>query len=146
MASATTRMPKILALVVSFLSVFVTLIAFAESPTHADVTTIALAWICDAGESWIDPQGCVSCHQVRSMIWGHEVAKCKGFDVSTDELAKWQSWSTDVVDFAKPAQKAACGMQATMASNVDTLKTRKFFQADLTVILAIEPLELCRGG
>ncbi len=81
----------------------------------------ALRYVRDAGQGWIDARGCVSCHQVPSLIWSHEAAARSGIMVPVDRLEAWKTWSTDVVNFVKPAQKSDCDRDATMKSNIDTM-------------------------
>ncbi|MEZ6089326.1 MAG: prenyltransferase/squalene oxidase repeat-containing protein [Pirellulaceae bacterium] len=101
----------------------IAVVCCTQSKLSAQSDTVArgLQYVRDAGERWIDKRGCVSCHQVPSMIWAHEAAKRAGHDVSGELLEKWNRWSTDVVNFVKPEQKADCDPVATMASNIDTM-------------------------
>ncbi|KLU07452.1 triterpenes biosynthesis [Rhodopirellula islandica] len=95
-----------------------------DTPPFPDTTrTIqkGLQHVEQAGERWIERRGCVSCHQVPTLIWSHQAARQSGVPVRLSNLAHWGRWSTDVVNFVKPAQKADVDHSATMASNIDTM-------------------------
>ena len=80
-----------------------------------------LQYVRNAGEAWMKKRGCVSCHQIPSMIWAHEAAKSKGAEVPAQRMTEWKTWSTKVKNFVKPPQKADCDEDATMAANIDTM-------------------------
>ncbi|ELP31070.1 prenyltransferase/squalene oxidase repeat-containing protein [Rhodopirellula baltica] len=80
-----------------------------------------LQYVRQAGERWIEKRGCVSCHQIPTLIWSHEAARQTESMVDSDQLGDWERWSTDVVNFVKPEQKTGLGHAATMASNIDTM-------------------------
>lgn len=90
---------------------------------HAEDDAIhrGLKSIQTAGEKWIEQRGCVSCHQVPSMIWAHDRALAAGVEVSQAKIDQWKSWSTEVVNFVKPQQKPDCDRAATMQGNIDTM-------------------------
>lgn len=92
-----------------------------EVPTETVAVKRGLKYVSEAGETWIRKRGCVSCHQVPTLIWSHSLARSAGMDESTRELDRWIDWSTDVVNFVKPAQKADVDRPATMAANIDTM-------------------------
>ncbi len=106
---------------VPFSLVFVVVWCAASANGQDDFIARGLSYVRASGQSWIDEQGCVSCHQVPSMIWAHEAAMQSGIDVPANQLAEWKAWSTDVVNFLKPTQKADCDREAAMKSNIDTM-------------------------
>lgn len=73
------------------------------------------------GVGWMKKRGCVSCHQIPTMLWSLSTAFDRGFDVREDELRQWKSWSTDVVNFVKPADKKSVDRDKTMSGNIDTM-------------------------
>ncbi|PHQ33881.1 prenyltransferase/squalene oxidase repeat-containing protein [Rhodopirellula bahusiensis] len=80
-----------------------------------------LQYVQQAGERWIEKRGCVSCHQIPTLIWSHEAARRTDSIAVSDQLDDWERWSTDVVNFVKPEQKANLDQSATMAANIDTM-------------------------
>lgn len=94
--------------------------AFGSDQQTAAVAQ-GLAYVQTTGQQWMSDRGCVSCHQVPSMIWSHEAARTAGNSVSVDKLFEWESWATEVVNFVKPHQKEDADEKATMASNIDTM-------------------------
>ncbi|QDT04950.1 hypothetical protein K227x_33480 [Rubripirellula lacrimiformis] len=93
----------------------------ADSPSHQVVMDRGLSYLASAGDSWIAKRGCVSCHQIPTLLWSHHAAARSGDIELTAELEHWTSWATDVVNFVKPEQKSAVDPHATMASNIDTM-------------------------
>ncbi len=81
----------------------------------------ALPYLETEGVAWMEKRGCVSCHQVPFMLWSLAAAQQAGFDVDPAKLARWRSWSTDVVNFVKPEQKQDVDRDQTMAGNIDTM-------------------------
>ena len=86
-----------------------------------ETVTRAIPYLKRAGEAWIKKRQCVSCHQVPFMLWSLSAAEDQGYDVGSDQLRKWQAWATDVVSFVKPENKPDLDLDATMASNIDTM-------------------------
>lgn len=80
-----------------------------------------LQYVQQAGERWIEKRGCVSCHQIPTLIWSHETARRTELIAVSDQLDEWERWSTDVLNFVKPEQKADLDHSATMAANIDTM-------------------------
>ncbi len=104
------------------ISIFAFVLCFAADANGQDeCIEQGLAYVREAGQKWINEQACVTCHQVPSMIWAHQAAMESGIDLSQNELDQWKAWATNVVNFLKPAQKADCDREATMASNIDTM-------------------------
>lgn len=86
-----------------------------------DAIVKALEHVAGAGKQWIEKRGCVSCHQVTSLLWSHTAAAGYGDAASEATTADWLSWSTQVQNFAKPEAKANVDAHATMDANVDTM-------------------------
>jgi squalene-hopene/tetraprenyl-beta-curcumene cyclase len=100
------------------------LAAAAAEPAAGDTAATiqqALPYLENEGVAWMEKRGCVSCHQVPFMLWSLSAAKQAGFDVDPVKLARWRNWSTDVVNFVKPAQKQDLDRDQTMAGNIDTM-------------------------
>lgn len=95
--------------------------AVAEQPSAESAIDRGLEHVRVAGEKWIDARGCVSCHQVPTLVWSHELARQSGRVDGSESLSRWESWSTQVVNFVKPQQKATCDEDAAMAGNIDTM-------------------------
>ncbi len=81
----------------------------------------AISYLRSEGEAWIKDRGCVTCHQVPSMLWSLSLAKLHGLDVGNDELDGWIEWSTDPVNFVKPEQKKGVDIESTLSGNIDTM-------------------------
>lgn len=80
-----------------------------------------LSYLRDSGESWIRKRGCVSCHQIPSLIWSHRIAGQAGIPVPQADLRRWIDWSTRVVNFVKPEKKKDVDIGAAMTANIDTM-------------------------
>ncbi|MCO8125338.1 terpene cyclase/mutase family protein [Stieleria sp. TO1_6] len=93
----------------------------AQSDRVQTAMSRGLGYLDAAGERWIKKRGCVSCHQVPTLIWSHQAAHQAGYEVPLDNLVRWQTWSTNVVHFVKPEQQQQVDEVATMASNIDTM-------------------------
>lgn len=102
---------------------YMTVASLVCSLSAAEETTIDLGldYVRVSGEKWIERQGCVSCHQVPSMVWAHQAADESGLLKSSEQLAEWQAWSADYLNFVRPSQRADCDRQKTLASNIDTM-------------------------
>lgn len=100
-------------------------VALAGQPAWSQDATRSiqsgLQYVQQAGERWIEKRGCVSCHQIPTLIWSHEAARRTESIAVSDQLDEWERWSTDVVNFVKPEQKADLDHSATMAANIDTM-------------------------
>ena len=81
----------------------------------------ALNYVADSGESWIKKRGCVSCHQIPTMVWSHQLAKETGQVQQGDELKAWTDWSTEVPNFVKPSKKPEVEIESAMSANIDTM-------------------------
>jgi len=95
--------------------------SIAETPSSEVVIQRGLTYLNSAGEAWIKKRGCVSCHQVPTLIWSHQAASERGVLESNVDLDRWQDWSVNVVNFVKPNQKDDVDVPATMAANIDTM-------------------------
>ena len=92
----------------------------AESDVHAAIDK-SLPYLEQAGVTWMEKRGCVSCHQVPFMLWSLSAASENGFKVDRDKLQQWQDWSTQVRNFVKPNQKDDLDQKETLAANIDTM-------------------------
>jgi squalene-hopene/tetraprenyl-beta-curcumene cyclase len=91
----------------------------SEAQHHA--VKRALGYVANAGESWIKKRGCVSCHQIPTMVWSHQLAGKIGDDQISDKVATWTHWSTQVVNFVKPSEKPDVEVASAMSANIDTM-------------------------
>lgn len=78
----------------------------------------ALPFVEARGRAWIADRGCVSCHQVPSMLRSLEDAGARGFSVPRDFLDRTAEWSTHWEHWTNQGAKA--GRTSAEASNVDT--------------------------
>lgn len=83
--------------------------------------TKALPYLWSKGEGWIEKRGCVSCHQVPTMLWSLSTAQQRGFEVDSERLRKWQEWSVTPAAFVRPNEREEQDVDQTLASNIDTL-------------------------
>ncbi len=95
--------------------------ANAEEGRYEQAIRRGLAYQAKAGEDWKSKRGCVSCHQIPPMLWSFRLGEERGFLGHETDLQQWSDWSTNVVNFVKPEQKADCDQQKTMSGNIDTL-------------------------
>ncbi len=118
---------------VLLLAVLPTSESLGEGPPSANESTRrAIGYLKVAGESWIDHRGCVSCHQIPSLLWSYQASRRLGIDGIDDDLKRWQEWSTEVVNFVKPNQKDDVDVAATLSANIDTM---------VGLLLAIPPAD-----
>lgn len=94
--------------------------AMCERPASVEAANNAIAYLKSDGQKWMDKRGCVSCHQVPLMLWSLNLIG-ENSECSSDQLAQWNEWSTQAVNFVKPAQKESHDEQATFAANIDTM-------------------------
>ncbi len=105
--------------------------ANAASPGAKASVSAALPYLQREGVAWMDKRGCVSCHQIPAMLWSLDAAAAHGFDVDATKLQEWKTWSTQPVNFVKPAEKKEdLDVAKTLASNIDTMSA---------LLLAISP-------
>lgn len=89
--------PLILALLTSVVPVFAAALPSGDSEetvNEADDRVLrsvehALPYLERGGVSWMDEQGCVSCHRATFMVWAHEDARSRGIDVDETKLESW---------------------------------------------------------
>ncbi|MCC9642865.1 terpene cyclase/mutase family protein [Rhodopirellula sp. JC740] len=112
------------------LTVGLSLFAGGEKAASQETTSVSLKaqaiekglrYVASAGERWIEKRGCVSCHQVPTLIWSHQIAVELDAPGARDKLRQWSEWSVNVVNFVKPEQKADVDHDATMSANIDTM-------------------------
>ena len=53
----------------------------------------SLPYIEKVGTAWMREQKCNSCHNVTFLVWTHNEAASRGFDVDRTKLAQWTKWS-----------------------------------------------------
>jgi squalene-hopene/tetraprenyl-beta-curcumene cyclase len=53
----------------------------------------SLPFVEKEGIAWMNGRGCVSCHQVSSMVWSMNEATRQGFTVDAKKLKQWNEWS-----------------------------------------------------
>lgn len=98
-----------------------TSVALADPSSESPTAAKAVDFLRNKGQTWITNQGCVSCHQVPAMLWSLHASARHDLAVSGDELERWTHWSTDPVNFVKPAQKKEVNVDETLAGNIDTM-------------------------
>ncbi|MDG2224629.1 MAG: squalene--hopene cyclase [Rubripirellula sp.] len=92
-----------------------------RSAAVRQTVTKALPYLWNKGEGWIEKRGCVSCHQVPTMLWSLSAAQLHGFDVDSQRLRKWQKWSVTPEAFVRPDERQELDVDQTLASNIDTV-------------------------
>jgi hypothetical protein len=55
----------------------------------------SLPFIEKQGLAWIKERGCVSCHQVPSMVWSLNEAGRHGFAIDRKKLEQWNAWTVE---------------------------------------------------
>src|SRR6478609_323185 len=53
----------------------------------------SLPYIEKVATAWMREQKCNSCHNVTFLVWSHNEAAARGFDVDRTKLAEWTKWS-----------------------------------------------------
>ncbi|MFK8115058.1 MAG: prenyltransferase/squalene oxidase repeat-containing protein [Rubripirellula sp.] len=86
-----------------------------------DCVAKAIPYLESEGQKWIDDRGCVSCHQIPSMLWSLSAAHENGYVVDPDKLQRWQSWAIQTPSFVKPEEKENVDTAKTLAANIDTM-------------------------
>jgi len=84
-----------------------------------EVVKRSLPFLEKEGVAWMEDRGCVSCHQVPSMLWSLNGAARAGFEVDHGKLAKWWEWSLDWKNWVDPKRKVE--EPKAIADNVDTI-------------------------
>lgn len=90
----------------------------ADEAVRAAVTK-ALPFVESRGKAWIEKRGCVSCHQVPSMLRSLGAAGARGFTVPRPYLETTLEWSTHWERWTN--QGADAGRSTAESSNVDTM-------------------------
>lgn len=101
----------------------------------------SLPLIRTAGAAWISEKDCLSCHQIPFMVWSLNAAADAGIETDREQLADWNSWSTDWKNMASPETRNESEQRTTLESSNDTV-------AQLLIGLrAVElPPELSQNG
>src|SRR5262245_19064974 len=53
----------------------------------------SLPYLEKVGVAWMRERECSSCHTVTFLIWSHNEAAARGFDIDRKKLAEWTKWS-----------------------------------------------------
>src|SRR5580765_2871733 len=53
----------------------------------------SLPYIEKVGTDWMRAQKCNSCHNVTFLVWTHNEAAARGFNIDQTKLAEWTKWS-----------------------------------------------------
>jgi squalene-hopene/tetraprenyl-beta-curcumene cyclase len=53
----------------------------------------SLSYLEAGGVSWMRERGCASCHHVPFLLWSHQEAARRGFNVDPDRLENWTNWT-----------------------------------------------------
>ena len=83
------------------------------------VISRALPYVQSKGQEWIDDRGCVSCHQVPSMLWGLHLAAKLGWDIDSKKLAELSEWSVDWRHWNQSGESQ--GQKLVAAANTATM-------------------------
>lgn len=101
----------------------VALLLGAGGPLHGgegrEVVKRTLPFLEKEGVDWMEDRGCVSCHQVPSMLRSLSGAARVGFDVDAAKLVKWWDWSVDWKNWQKATNRTTEAKSA--AGNVETM-------------------------
>jgi hypothetical protein len=65
-------------------------------PTTQDVRGAierSLPYVEKAGTDWMRERKCNSCHNVTFLLWSHNEAAARGFNIDRTKLAEWTKWS-----------------------------------------------------
>lgn len=79
----------------------------------------SLPFLQEKGQTWIDDRGCVSCHQVPSMLWGLHRAAQSGLQVDEKHLNETSKWAVDWKNWNQSGDKD--GLQKVAAANTATM-------------------------
>jgi len=70
--------------------------AAPPSPTSQDVRGAverSLPYVEMVGTDWMRERKCNSCHNVTFLVWTHNEANARGFNIDRTKLAEWTKWS-----------------------------------------------------
>ena len=65
-------------------------------PTSQDVRGAverSLPYVEKVGTDWMRERKCNSCHNVTFLVWSHNAAAARGFNIDRTKLAEWTKWS-----------------------------------------------------
>ncbi|MEO1526914.1 MAG: squalene--hopene cyclase [Planctomycetota bacterium] len=99
---------------------FCSSVSFGDRPESIAAARKAVAYLKADGQKWMDKRGCVSCHQIPMMLWSLG-AIGEAPEYSKQDLAAWNDWSTQAVNFVKPELKESHDEDATLTANIDTM-------------------------
>src|SRR5207249_1315572 len=63
------------------------------SPNVRGAVERSLPYIEKVGVAWMQERKCNSCHNVTFLLWTHNQAAARGFDIDRTKLAQWTKWS-----------------------------------------------------
>lgn len=72
-----------------------------------DSVARALPFIARQGVKWMDEKRCVTCHHTTFLVWSHNAAVERGFNVDAAKLAEWSAWARDHRNLLGPNAKDA---------------------------------------
>lgn len=76
--------------------------------SEADIRAVierSLPYLAKEGQWWIDDKKCASCHHTTFLIWSHNLAAERGFDVDLDRLEGWRIWTREHLVSNRPDGK-----------------------------------------
>ncbi len=67
----------------------------------------SLPYLARVGAEWIAEKKCNSCHVVPLLVWSHNEALARGFDVDRKKLSEWSNWAVDdALKTTKPSERS----------------------------------------
>src|SRR5262245_30513352 len=93
-----TKMPFIVSCCVAIVAagMIVDTSAASPGPTSQDVRDAvqrSLPYIEKVATEWMQDRKCNSCHNVTFLVWTHNEAVARGFDIDRTKLTQWTKWS-----------------------------------------------------
>jgi hypothetical protein len=67
--------------------------AVAGHPDVRRTVERSLPYLEKVGVAWMRERECNSCHNVTFLVWSHNEALARGFDIDRKKLAEWRKWS-----------------------------------------------------
>jgi hypothetical protein len=64
-----------------------------DTQSARDAVKRALPYIEKVATAWMQERKCNSCHNITFLVWSHNLAAARGFDVDRTKLADWTKWS-----------------------------------------------------
>ncbi len=92
---------------------------FPSSKDMRQTISRSVEFLHEEGVYWIKERGCVSCHQVPSMLWSLQEAKRLGLGQEKWKLEEWTQWSVDWRHWM--AKKLKASKKEAESKNVDTM-------------------------